>query len=114
MPVSGETKWVTLKEYQTKEDLEEELGIVEGTIDWANKASIVMAFAGNLSLWLGLAGLGAISAQIYYNDYKAQLEEVLADIEDLPDGTPFEVQQKFRWHAGKRSWTPVNDLRLVA
>ena len=113
MPVAGETKWSTVKRFDSKESLMEELGIVEGALDWVSIAGVVATFAGILSAALSVAGLAVISAQIYYSQYRNELEEVLEEVEALPEGTSFTVQQKFKWHAGKRSWTPVNDLRVV-
>lgn len=115
MPQAGDYQWRKSGKLNTKQGLSNEYNITVNSITWceealgkmAENAMYVNIVFGALIAACGIVGLA------YYNMYLSSIRSLLEKIEALPPQTTFEVEQKFTWHAGKRSWKPVNTFRIV-
>lgn len=121
MPQAGDTKWVETNRFSSTDEIKAELGLVESATNWSSNVGTLTTFAGVVALGvtdvavgagISFVGLGAISASTYYSLYESELRDLLDTIESLPDGTPFTILQRFKWHAGKRCWRPQNLFKV--
>lgn len=115
MPNAGDIKWIRNDRLMTKEAISEELGIAVNGANWSTSAlQFIAENSAFMNLWFAaLIGGTSLAANIFYSTYRDGIQELLDDIEELDPNQEFYVEQKYRWHAGHRSWQPLSEFRVV-
>ncbi len=114
MPTSGEIKWFRNDRLLSKKILSDEIDIATNAANWSvTVLTYVAEHTFILNNWLSsILAAAATAANIFYNEYRAGLQELFENIEALPSNQTFYIQQKYRWHAGHRSWQPLNEFSV--
>lgn len=115
MPESQEIKWIRQTTPTTKAKLSTQLGVSKTHLDWAEQ--IFQACAENLmifqNIFSALITMASLSAYNYYHTYYNSLLSLFETIESKGDNVEFYIEQKYKWHAGHRSWQPLSSFRVV-
>lgn len=108
-------QWRKAGDLTTKAEISAAVNVASTSKDWALKVANAFKSSprkSNIIVSVAIA-LSGLSAAIFYSNYETALREVLYEIEALPAKQDFYVQQRYRWHSGKRSWTPMAVFRVV-
>lgn len=121
MPSHGEIKWKESPLFSSKDDVRNALNIAANASNWSTIGGALLSFAGVVVMGVEyavvggsftIAGAAKVLVDYYYEQYEEELAELLDKIEDLSAGESFTIMQKFTYHAGQRSWRPLNVFEL--
>lgn len=115
MPSAGDSQWRKSGKLTTKKNISEAYKVAVTHSNWAGSMAVAMAASPAIlpTLFGALVTLCSLVPRVYYSTYATSIKKVLNTIEGYGANTRFHVEQKFKWHAGKRSWRPLNTFRVV-
>ena len=112
MPQAGEIKWMS-SSMTTIEDVEMEINRSLTEQAWVD---LILGAAGGVDtapMFMNLlVYVCQVQSDYYYSTYQDGLIALKGKIASLDENVPFKIKQKYRWHAGQRSWQPLNEFSI--
>lgn len=120
MPEAGDTKWIIADQFGTKEDVEDAMGESIGDLILGGLnvglpfcSLVALAMQPIVGAVLGVGSVALVGPNMYYQNYKSELFDLLVDLSDYDQDDEVTIKQKWRYHGGHKCWYPTNVFKLA-